>query len=123
MSLMLLLLSRCSSDLPDRVLYVREYLASDIAFEATDDLCFAHSLCSATMHVGLGSRVVPKSDERTRAYMRRRTSEGMSKTEVIRCLKRYVAREVFSTSWRICRVPDSAPGPGDTCMCRCRHRR
>ena len=36
-------------------------------------------------------------DRRTRAYMHRRTSEGMSKTEVIRCLKRYVAREVFST--------------------------
>ena len=29
--------------------------------------------------------------------MRRRTTEGMSKVEVIRCLKRYVAREVFST--------------------------
>ena len=29
--------------------------------------------------------------------MRRRTTEGMSKAEVIRCLKRYVAREVFST--------------------------
>ena len=28
--------------------------------------------------------------------MLRRTGEGMSKTEVIRCLKRYVAREVFS---------------------------
>ena len=28
--------------------------------------------------------------------MCRRTGEGMSKTEVIRCLKRYVAREVFS---------------------------
>ena len=28
--------------------------------------------------------------------MRRRTMEGMSKSEVIRCLKRYVAREVFS---------------------------
>ena len=37
-----------------------------------------------------------RHDRRTRAYMRRRTSEGMSKTEVIRCLKRYVAREVFS---------------------------
>ena len=31
----------------------------------------------------------------TKAYMLRRTSAGMSKTEVIRCLKRYVAREVF----------------------------
>ena len=28
--------------------------------------------------------------------MNRRTGEGMSKTEAIRCLKRYVAREVFS---------------------------
>ena len=27
--------------------------------------------------------------------MLRRTGEGMSQTEVIRCLKRYVAREVF----------------------------
>jgi len=35
-------------------------------------------------------------DERTKAYMQRRTGEGMSKTEVIRCLKRYVAREVFT---------------------------
>ena len=38
-----------------------------------------------------------RHDERTNAYMRRRTTEGMSKAEVIRCLKRYVAREVFST--------------------------
>jgi transposase len=35
-------------------------------------------------------------DHRTKAYMQRRTGEGMSKTEVIRCLKRYVAREVFA---------------------------
>ena len=35
-------------------------------------------------------------DARTRAYMRRRTAEGMTKREVIRCLKRYVAREVYS---------------------------
>ena len=37
-----------------------------------------------------------RHDRRTNAYMRWRTTEGMSKTEVIRCLKRYVAREVFS---------------------------
>ena len=35
-------------------------------------------------------------DPRTKEYMRRRTTEGLSKTEIIRCLKRYVAREVFS---------------------------
>jgi len=31
----------------------------------------------------------------TRAYVERRTTEGLSKREIIRCLKRYVAREVF----------------------------
>jgi transposase len=35
------------------------------------------------------------SDPRTRAYVDRRTKEGLSKLEIIRCLKRYVAREVF----------------------------
>ena len=31
----------------------------------------------------------------TRAYAERRTQEGKSKAEIIRCLKRYVAREVY----------------------------
>ena len=31
----------------------------------------------------------------TRAYLERRTKEGLSKKEIIRCLKRYVAREVY----------------------------
>jgi transposase len=35
------------------------------------------------------------SDPRTRAYVARRTLEGKSKKEIIRCLKRHVAREVF----------------------------
>ncbi len=34
-------------------------------------------------------------DVRTKKYMKRRISEGMSKLEAIRCLKRYVARELF----------------------------
>ncbi len=34
-------------------------------------------------------------DPRTRAYMERRTKEGLSKLEVIRVLKRYVARETY----------------------------
>jgi transposase len=36
-----------------------------------------------------------KSDARTREYVERRTKEGLSKLEIIRCLKRYVAREVY----------------------------
>ena len=35
-------------------------------------------------------------DHRTQGCMSRRTGEGMSKLEVIRCLKRYVAREIVS---------------------------
>jgi hypothetical protein len=31
----------------------------------------------------------------TRAYADRRSEEGLSKKEIIRCLKRYVAREVY----------------------------
>jgi transposase len=31
----------------------------------------------------------------TRVYVERRTAEGLSKKEIIRCLKRYVAREVY----------------------------
>ena len=34
-------------------------------------------------------------DKRTRAYVERRTKEGKSKKEIIRCLKRYIAREVY----------------------------
>jgi transposase len=34
-------------------------------------------------------------DGRTREYVARRTQEGKSKREILRCLKRYVAREVF----------------------------
>lgn len=34
-------------------------------------------------------------DERTRAYIDRRVSEGKTRREAIRCLKRYVARELY----------------------------
>lgn len=34
-------------------------------------------------------------DERTKEYMERRTEEGLSKKEIIRCLKRYIAREIY----------------------------
>lgn len=35
------------------------------------------------------------SEQRTRSYVARRTAEGKSKWEVMRCLKRYIAREVY----------------------------
>jgi transposase len=34
-------------------------------------------------------------DERTRAYVARRRGEGKNTAEIMRCLKRYVARETF----------------------------
>jgi transposase len=48
-------------------------------------------------------------DPRTRNYVARRTAEGLSKPEIIRCLKRYLAREVY----RLLRAPTDVPMPLD----------
>ena len=37
-----------------------------------------------------------RHDPRSRAYAQRRTQEGLTKPEIIRCLKRYVAREIYN---------------------------
>ena len=37
-----------------------------------------------------------RHDPRTRAYVERRTAEGLTKKDIMRCLKRYVAREVYA---------------------------
>jgi len=34
--------------------------------------------------------------ERTRTYLAKRTSQGLSKRDIIRCLKRYLAREIYN---------------------------
>jgi hypothetical protein len=34
-------------------------------------------------------------DPRTRAYMTRRTTQGLTKQDIIRCLKRLIARELY----------------------------
>jgi transposase len=36
-----------------------------------------------------------RCDTRTRDYVARRTHQGLAKLEILRCLKRYIAREVF----------------------------
>lgn len=36
------------------------------------------------------------TDPDTRDYITRRQTEGKTKSEAIRCLKRYIAREVFN---------------------------
>jgi transposase len=47
-----------------------------------------------------------RHDEATRRYVARRVEEGKTKSEIIRCLKRFVAREVFSV---IVNPPDDIP--------------
>jgi transposase len=42
----------------------------------------------------------------TRDYLARRTAEGKTKKEILRCLKRYVAREVFAV---LCQLDDQRP--------------
>jgi transposase len=49
-------------------------------------------------------------DPRTKAYLARRTAEGKTKKEVIRCLKRYIAREIYKALCRP-RQPDTASAP------------
>jgi hypothetical protein len=39
-------------------------------------------------------------DTRTRSYVTRRTAEGLSTKEIIRCLKRTVARELYKALTR-----------------------
>jgi len=39
-------------------------------------------------------------DERTRTYMERRTRQGLSKKDIMRCLKRHIAREVYRVLMR-----------------------
>jgi transposase len=52
----------------------------------------------------------------TRAYVGRRTKEGLSKKEIIRCLKRYVAREAHPPPARL--TPEFPGRPGPLTGCR-----
>lgn len=45
-----------------------------------------------------------RSHEPTLAYVRKRTHDGKSKSEIIRCLKRYIVREIFG---HLCRPKDT----------------
>jgi len=46
-----------------------------------------------TLHTVVNSRM--HYDEETKAYVKRRTAEGLTARDLRRCLKRYVPREVF----------------------------
>lgn len=45
------------------------------------------------LHLAVVSRI--RMDPKTQAYVAKKTAEGHSKLEIIRCLKRYLAREVY----------------------------
>ncbi len=50
-------------------------------------------------------------EERTRTYVARRTKEGKTKKEIIRCLKRHIAREIYRilASVSLNKPPNSVP--------------
>lgn len=45
------------------------------------------------LHLAVISRI--RLDPKTQAYVAKKTTEGRSKLEIIRCLKRYLAREIY----------------------------
>ena len=91
--------------------------AGDNAERISSEAAFAHLCGVAPIHASSGKTVRHRlnrggnrqanhalwrivftrmsSDPRTRAYVERRLAEGLSKPEIIRVLKRYVAREVY----------------------------
>ncbi|MFI8308826.1 hypothetical protein ACIF80_36620 [Streptomyces sp. NPDC085927] len=50
-------------------------------------------------------------DERTRAYVERRTGEGLAKKDIMRCLKRHVAREVYRVLMKSVHTTRTAGSP------------
>jgi transposase len=91
--------------------------AGDNAERLSSEAAFAHLCGVAPIHASSGKTVRHRlnrggnrqanhalwrivftrmgSDERTRVYVERRLTEGRSKPEIMRVLKRYVAREVY----------------------------
>ena len=59
-----------------------------------------HRQANAALHRVVVGRM--RTHQPTLDYVRRRTAEGKSKREIIRCLKRFVAREIFGY---LCRSP------------------
>jgi len=48
----------------------------------------------------------------TKDYVARRTAEGKAKTEILRCLKRYIARETYPHLIALATTAASHPAPG-----------
>lgn len=48
---------------------------------------------NSALHLAVITRL--RVDPRTKEYVKRRTADGLSKLEIMRCLKRYLARELY----------------------------
>jgi transposase len=57
--------------------------------------------------------------QRTRAYAERRAREGKSKREITRCLKRYIARQVYNTLLADLTALDAAAPPRSITVIHC----
>jgi hypothetical protein len=55
-----------------------------------------------------------RRDQRTRDYVIRRAAEDASKKEIVRCLKRYIARELY----RVLVLPSPRERPPVSVPCR-----
>ena len=70
-----------------------------------------HGNCDANRALYVLAVCRMSRDKRTRTYVAKRTTEGKTKKEIIRCLKRYIAREVYRilVSLSLNKPPISAP--------------
>ncbi len=59
------------------------------------------------LHVITLSRM--HTDPRTREYVARRTAQGLSKKDIMRCLKRYIAREIYHIHTASNAIPKKLP--------------
>jgi len=58
---------------------------------------YSHRICEEPLNRALHMAVVTRMrmDPATRAYVERRTAEGRTLREIRRCLKRYLARQIY----------------------------
>ncbi|MCE0446520.1 IS110 family transposase [Streptomyces tricolor] len=65
--------------------------------------CGGDRQANAALHRIVFTRM--RHDPRTQAYYERRTQEGATRREIIRCLERYAARQVFNLVRPVSRTP------------------
>jgi transposase len=91
-----------AGDNPDRVVSEAAFamLCGVAPLPASSGMTQRHRLnrggdrqANRALHLAVVSRL--RLDPQTQAYVARKTAEGHSKLEIIRCLKRYLAREIY----------------------------